>query len=728
MQNIKRFFTWVIIFFALMPIGYAAGSFFQSLIVNQYISIGSNTAAHTSAALDISSTTKGMLPPRMTEVQRDAISSPATGLVVFNTTSNTLNVFNGTTWEEAGSGGGNASFVKWILNPAGEDGAQGWAAYADSGATPTDGIGGSPAVSVGSTTAAGTVYSNGVALACNKPSGNVQGQGCSYDFKIDAGMASKSQRIYMNDQFMTYNSSGSLDYISGDMGVWIYDKDAGTLQACNNDVDNLLKLNEANPIFSGATLFNKFQCSWFTNPGSDDYRLIYHQRTTNANAAALYHQITLFTDDTPVPGAIVTPWQSYTPTGSWTTNTSYTGFKRRVGDSEEYKIRVLLSGPPNSTALRINLPAGQKIDVNKSSTSLNNITLGIVSFLDIGTAEYQGRVQYFNDTSVEIRSLDANAALGLTNATTPFTFANGDSINITFSVPIQGWDAGAMLSTTELMMRGTDIKAVAGSQGISNVTWSTVSWGTEVRDTLAEFASNAFVPIATDKYKVVFRYSFAANAAGFRGVRIYNNTDAAVVDVAHFPPPSGPDTDGSYTFEPILTAGKSYVFQVFQSSGGALGFSGSSTASLSITRHFDPTVFGVYFEPVMASYYCSAARTGTTSAPFNFDTKEFDTHGAVTTGAAWKFTAPVPGTYEVSVLPAISSGSAQLYLYKNGSNYKNIGTIQDATQDVNLGVTIPIQLSKNDYIEIRPGTSVTIGGGSLTGTSISQIWIKRVGN
>ena len=56
-----------------------------------------------SAQLDLNSTTKGLLPPRMTAAQRDAINSPAEGLVVFNTTDNALNVYNGSQWEAVGA-------------------------------------------------------------------------------------------------------------------------------------------------------------------------------------------------------------------------------------------------------------------------------------------------------------------------------------------------------------------------------------------------------------------------------------------------------------------------------------------------------------------------------------------------------------------------------------------------------------------------------------------------
>jgi hypothetical protein len=49
-----------------------------------------------SAVLEIESTTKGFLPPRMTVAERDLIAAPAKGLTVYNTTSNLLEVNTGT--------------------------------------------------------------------------------------------------------------------------------------------------------------------------------------------------------------------------------------------------------------------------------------------------------------------------------------------------------------------------------------------------------------------------------------------------------------------------------------------------------------------------------------------------------------------------------------------------------------------------------------------------------
>ena len=54
------------------------------------------TTTDPSAELDVQSTTRGLLPPRLTIAQRDAIVNPATGLVIFNTTLNCVEMNTGT--------------------------------------------------------------------------------------------------------------------------------------------------------------------------------------------------------------------------------------------------------------------------------------------------------------------------------------------------------------------------------------------------------------------------------------------------------------------------------------------------------------------------------------------------------------------------------------------------------------------------------------------------------
>jgi hypothetical protein len=65
-----------------------------------------------SSMLDVSSSNSGLLIPRMTTVQRNAIASPAVGLYIYNTTTNTFNVFNGAAWASLGYENNNVVTVK----------------------------------------------------------------------------------------------------------------------------------------------------------------------------------------------------------------------------------------------------------------------------------------------------------------------------------------------------------------------------------------------------------------------------------------------------------------------------------------------------------------------------------------------------------------------------------------------------------------------------------------
>jgi len=69
----------------------------------QAVGIGGSPDA--SSLLDLTSTTLGFLPMRMTTTQRDAIGSPATGLQIDNLTVNELQRFDGSSWIDISPGG-----------------------------------------------------------------------------------------------------------------------------------------------------------------------------------------------------------------------------------------------------------------------------------------------------------------------------------------------------------------------------------------------------------------------------------------------------------------------------------------------------------------------------------------------------------------------------------------------------------------------------------------------
>lgn len=80
--------------------GYGNTNMFVAGLPTPSVSMGKTTAAVASALLEMESTTKGFLPPRMTTTQKNAISSPAAGLVVYDSTTNKLCCYNGSTWND----------------------------------------------------------------------------------------------------------------------------------------------------------------------------------------------------------------------------------------------------------------------------------------------------------------------------------------------------------------------------------------------------------------------------------------------------------------------------------------------------------------------------------------------------------------------------------------------------------------------------------------------------
>ena len=136
------------------------------LVLNRdgQVSLGTATP-DASSILDITSTTLGFLMPRMTTTQRDAVSSPATGLEIFNTTTNEPNFFNGTVWgSTSGSetlaqtltngnvtGGTDISITSGdsIITPAGSGAGAGGALPLVAGQGGTTGVGGAVSITAG---------------------------------------------------------------------------------------------------------------------------------------------------------------------------------------------------------------------------------------------------------------------------------------------------------------------------------------------------------------------------------------------------------------------------------------------------------------------------------------------------------------------------------------------------------------------------------------------------
>lgn len=105
-----------------------------SHLSHSQVSINSDgSTADPSAILDIKSTEMGFLPPRMSAVEKYRISNPAEGLVIYNTTTHSLEIFNGSTWMAYTSDGLTMDPLNYqvVIGGAGDDQAYAVAEAAD---------------------------------------------------------------------------------------------------------------------------------------------------------------------------------------------------------------------------------------------------------------------------------------------------------------------------------------------------------------------------------------------------------------------------------------------------------------------------------------------------------------------------------------------------------------------------------------------------------------------
>jgi hypothetical protein len=136
-------------------------------------------------------------------------------------------------------------------------------------------------------------------------------------------------------------------------------------------------------------------------------------------------------------------WNSYTPTGSWVTNTTYTGLWKRQGDTAEFQIKVATSGAPTAAALTATIPSGMNPDTAKlADGGAVGDNLGTFKLNDSSAVIYDGVVRY-SGTSIALMPLTVSSSL-LTEPTfvsnsSPIAFGTGDYVIIRFSLPISGW-------------------------------------------------------------------------------------------------------------------------------------------------------------------------------------------------------------------------------------------------------------------------------------------------
>ena len=774
-----------------------------SRALNQVMRLSQNTdvligttSSDTSSILEVQSVTRGSRPaPRMSQTQRNDILSPATGLLVFNNDFASYDLYNGSAWEnllsstatQAFSGktvsdslkfketGGGANYTafqapasltgdvtftlpdgdgtsgqalktdgagtlswgnasggsgaqNYIENPDAEVDTTGYAVYADAaGTSPVNGTGGSGNITW--TRSTSSPLRSTASFLLTKDAVNRQGEGVSYDFSVDTADQAKVMQISFDYLVSSGTFVAGTSSTSSDVTVWIYD--------VTNSV--LIQPSSFKLLSNSSTISDKFNATFQTASNSTSYRLIFHVGSTSSSAYTVKFDNISSSPSTYVFGTPITDWQSFTPTGSWSTNTTYTGKRRRVGDSMELDVSLTLAGAPTAAGLTVNMPSGYTIDTTKISATTGGSTpiLGVATSWDSGTTIYQGYVTYNSTTSVIVYANGASSTY--TNAqqvssTVPMTWASGDIQSLKFSVPILGWSSSVQTSDQ------TDTRVVAlaafksTTQSVPNNTHTVVT-GYDVAEVDTHAAFNPTTGVYTvplpGKYKVDATVAFESNATGYRVAQIYK--DGGIYQYGTFTPAiTGDGVTVSTSVIMDCVAGTTISQTGYHNVGSNLNIRGSGNFSgLHIHRISGPSAIAASESVNMLANTAATSISTSTETVVN-GTVMFDSHGAYnsTTGV---YTAPISGKYRITTgirfpSTAIGSGGVQeLYVQKNSETNIPIARSNwsSVTVTIMLNGSYTFNLLAGDTLKVKAYNNTT---SSLTGENSNFVEIQRIGN
>lgn len=405
-------------------------------------------------------------------------------------------------------------------------------------------------------------------------------------------------------------------------------------------------------------------------------------------------------------GTPVTDWVSWTPTGTWTTNSTYTGQWRQVGDTREYKVKIALAGAPTAANLSVNLPAGHVIDTAKlPQTTAGTGTLGYGSILDSGVAIFPAAVNYSTTTQVALYATVANATYDtFTNITqaAPTTFGASDAIDIQFSVPILGLSSSVQMSESTETRSVNFVGYVASNTALTaNVTDITL---TSRKDSHAGWNTNSYTVRVPGDYQIT-GYGSATTAATMV-ISVY--VTGSIVRTL-FASISGANTSGSTVLE-NLKSGDVISFR----SGQTLSIVADTTGSFTITRISGPVTIAA-----SSKVNTSGSNTASTSisngswTAVPTATIPINSHGALTTGGV--FTAPSPDAYTVTAnvcFAANATGIRGVRIRKNNAA-TGFGSVIPATSGGAI-TSVPIA----GLVQCNEGDTITVecfqnSGGAL---------------
>lgn len=335
----------------------------------------------------------------------------------------------------------------------------GWSNYADSPAiNPIDGLGGTPGSTLTQNTS--SPLSGLVDFRFTKDASNRQGEGFSYGFSISNRHLAKVLQITFDCELI----SGT--YSSGDLRVSIIQNPTGT-PVLIEPVNTSIQLGIINQRV-------KVIASFQSHVSITSYRLCIHVSSTSTSAYTVDFNNFRIWEPPQSIGAVITDWQSYTPTlVSFGTTTNQDFQWRRVGGNMEIQGRWT-TGTSTAVEARIPLPFGT-ID----STRIPAIRV-------VGSATFNGSSSTYFGIYVLGEPSVSYLTLGIqTSTASAIAKINGNALgNFSYtvyaSIPLSGWGSTVAMSsdTGDGRVVAFQIKKTSSQTGLSvgftKVTWQNI--------------------------------------------------------------------------------------------------------------------------------------------------------------------------------------------------------------------------------------------------------------
>lgn len=549
---------------------------------------------------------------------------------------------------------------------------------------------------------------------------NTQGQQAYIDFDIPEKSKAKVLDIRVNYKVLSGTFSAGSSTTDSDLIVYIAALNPNTAQW------EMIEPSSFKLLSNSTTISDEFRASFQTTATATAYRLILHVASTNASAWTLQVDDIAVSPSRYVCGTPITDWQTFTPTGSWTSNVTYTGRWRRVGDSLQQQVRIACGGAPNVGNLTVNLKSGLTIDTTKlvSNTSGGNYIKGTASILDGGLQILGADLIYNTQTSIYVDVTNTGSTYGTfsnVSSTVPFTFGPGDAVDLEFEVPILGWSSSVQMSdsadTRVVAFFGSKSTSQAATAHVTDITY------TAVIDTHSAWTGSAYrVPS-----RGIYNLEWNGDTSSGTGIYVYVNGVQSIY------------LSNSYPTQ-VLSGVKKLALNsgdlVSIRPGGSVTVSGTVTTGLysfGIERISGPSAIAAT-ETISARYTNIAGTAiGTSPVLVPFPTFSYDSHGCYNTTTGL-FTVQASGKYRVtakltSASVTLSTVQAfNLHLWKNGANYSEL----NAT--IGNGVASNYRVAGTDEVQCVAGDTIAIYANCSVATSLfgisgyNYLVIERVGN